>query len=520
MGRRVMEIIARSTLLFLILSGTAAAVETSDRTPYNDLSPLTLLTFLLPAGLILLSAAGLPEDRAVEAAAGAVITWGFACLAYFIVGFAFQFGGIAIVHHTPDLAELYWEYSPLDVAWGTGWGMMGLRGFFMAGPAATPGALTLFLAQLPLLGVATLIVHFAAWETARRWLMMPLGLLMGSIVYPLVGNWIWGGGWLANLGLTMAYGHGLVDAAGGGQVALSGAIGALAVISVFRGEKTTVPMQIKLDAPMPRAHLPLLGWSGALLMAIGWMATSTMIHFPPAVNVVPAVMAVNIALAAFGATFTAGLYIWFVSGQLDVLMMGRALTAGLVVMAAGAPFVPTWGALAAGLLSGLLLPGLLFLFEHRLQLGNASAALAIFGVPAILGLLWPGLLADGRYGAGWNRVGTDVYLGVSGQGVSGAWPTVGMTPDWPGQMLAQVIGIAAIIIWCFVLLWVPLRILRGIALAWRHSGIEFGTPPPPVPFEEEAASPAEVEYISAADSATRQSGSGHTDTLTDGINGH
>jgi len=520
MGHQLFRAIMGGMLLCLILSGSATAVGTSEAPLRDNLSPLTLLTFLLPAGLILLSAAALPEDRAAEGAAGAVITWGMACLAYFVAGFAFQFGGIAIVHQSPDLAELYWEYSPLDVAWGNGWGMMGLRGFFMAGPAATPGALTLFLAQLPLLGVATLIVHFAAWETARRWLMVPLGLLMGSVVYPLVGNWIWGGGWLANLGLTMAYGHGLVDAAGGGQVALSGATGALAVISVFRRRHTTASTKIKLDVPMPRAHLPLLGWSGALLMAVGWMATSTMIHFPPAVNVVPAVMAVNIALAAFGATFTAGLYTWFVSGQLDVLMMGRALTAGLVVMAAGAPFVPTWGALAAGLLSGLLLPGLLFLFEHRLQLGNASAALAIFGVPAILGLLWPGLLADGRYGAGWNRMGADVYLGVSGQGVSGAWPTAGMTPDWPGQMLAQVIGMAAIIIWCFVLLWVPLRILRGIALAWQRSGIEFGTPPPPVPFEEEAAPPVEVEYISAADSATGQSGNEDTDTLTDGISGH
>ncbi|MGQ9786215.1 MAG: hypothetical protein ACUVSJ_07125, partial [Anaerolineae bacterium] len=268
MGYHLLRAIVSGTLLFLILSGGAAAVEISEAPLYDNLSPLTLLTFLLPAGLILLSVAALPEDRAAEAAAGAVITWGLACLAYFSAGFALQFGGIAIVDHTPDLSELYWEYSLLDVAWGNGWGMMGLRGFLMAGPAATPGALTLFLSQLPLLGVATLIVHFTAWETTRRWLTLPLGLLMGSIVYPLIGNWIWGGGWLANLGLTLAYGHGLVDAAGGGQVALNGAISALAVASVFRERCIITSMKNKLDVPMPRAHLPLLGWSGALLMAI------------------------------------------------------------------------------------------------------------------------------------------------------------------------------------------------------------------------------------------------------------
>lgn len=481
----MMQVITGSALLFLIMGGVANALETPETLPHSDLSPLALLSFLLPAGFILLSAAAFPEDCAAEAAAGGVISWGMACLAYFAVGFAFQFGGIAIVYHAPDFAELYWEYSPLDVAWGSGWGTMGLRGFLMSGPAATPGALTLFLSHLPLLGMATLIVHFTTWHTAYRWLTVLLGLLMGSLVYPLVGNWIWGGGWLANLGMTLGYGHGLVDAAGSGQVALSGAMGALAIASIFRAGHPTTAAKSDLDAPLPRAHLPLLGWSGALLMLIGWMATSAMTHFPPAVDTVPAVMAFNMALAAFGAAFVTGLYTWFVSAQLDILMIGRAITAGLVATAAGAPFLPAWGALTAGLVSGLLLPWLLFWLENRLKLGNAAVVLAVFGIPAILGLLLPGLLADGRYGVGWNRVGTNDYLGVSGQGVSGLWVAEGLMPDWPGQMLAQVVGLTAIALWCFVIFWTPLRILRAAVLAWRRSGIEFGTPPPPVPFEDD-----------------------------------
>ncbi len=489
MGRYLIGIITGSILLFLVLSGTAAA-EISETPPHDHLSPLSLLSFLLPTGLILLSAAAFPEEYAAEAAAGAVITWGAACLAYFAVGFAFQFGGIAIVHHTPDLAELYWEYSPLDVAWGSGWGMMGLRGFLMTGPAATPGALTLLLSQLPLLGVTTLIVHFTVWQTTHRWLTLPLGLLMGSIGYPFVGNWIWGGGWLANLGLTMAYGHGLVDAAGSGQVALCGAIGALAIASVLRKRHASTLPKNRYDVPMPRAHLPLLGWSGAMLMTIGWMTTSTMNHFPSATNVVPAVMAINMAMAAFGAAFTAGLYAWFVSGRLDVLMIGRSMVAGLVITAAGAPFLPTWCALAAGLVSGSLLPWLLFWLENRLQISEVAVALAVFGIPAIPGLLMPGLLADGRYGAGWNHIGTDSYLGTSGQGVSGIWVVQGLAPDWPGQMLAQITGLAAILIWCFGVFWAPLSIARAVVLAWRHSGIEFGSPPLPVPFEEETPSDA------------------------------
>ncbi len=505
--------------VLLLLSHSVATASTPEALSPDNLSPLLLISFLLPAGLILLSAAALTEAHAVEAVAGGVISWGIASLAYFAVGFAFQFGGIAIVHNVPELADLYWEYSPLDVTWGSGWGVIGLRGFLMTGSAATPGALTLLLTQLPLLGVATLIAYFATWEPSRRWLALPIGLLMGSVVYPLLGNWIWGGGWLANLGLTMAYGHGLVDANGSGQVALNGAAAALAVTLAFRRRHGNVTSEHRLDVPMPHAHLPLLGWSGALLMAIGWMATAALAHFPPAVNTVPSVIAANLVLAAFGAVFTAGLYTWFVSGQLNALMVSRALVAGLVTAAAGAPFLPAWCALVVGLVSGLLLPWLMFLFEHRWQMGHAAPALAVFGLPAILGLLWPGLLADGRYGIGWNRVAPDTYMGISGQGVSGVWVAAGFVPDWPGQLLAQVIGIAAIFIWSFGAFWVPLRILREIAYAWRRSGIEFGTPPPPAGFEEEYPPPIAKE-VPVADAAVGDGEVERTDVLANTESGH
>ena len=60
-----------------------------------------------------------------------------------------------------------------------------------------------------------------------------LGLLIGGLIYPLAGNWIWGGGWLANLGLNLGLGHGYVDVAGAGLVHLLGAAAALAGILVF-----------------------------------------------------------------------------------------------------------------------------------------------------------------------------------------------------------------------------------------------------------------------------------------------
>jgi Amt family ammonium transporter len=491
----------------LLIGGLAgpvlAAPSLQPAAPAADWSLLVIgLTLLAPVGLILLSVAALPEERAVSAATGGLVAWGLAVVAYFAAGFAFQFGGIAVIHDAPDLAGLYWEYSLLDTTWGTGWGMIGLKGFLMRGDAATPGALTLFLSQLPLLGVATLILYFALQGRTRRWVILLASLLMGSLVYPLVGNWTWGGGWLANLGRNLAQGHGLIDAGGSGQVALVGAAAALAALLVFRARPATdiaqtpalasearragYPQEGEPEAePMPPVHLPLLGLLGTWLMAIGWLGTAFMTHFPAAVGASPAPVAVNLMLGAFGGALAAGIYSWFTTGGLNPLMSARGLVAGLVVMAAGAPFVPAWSALAAGLVVGLLLPLLIFLFDRVLHLDDTGSAVATFGLPALFGLLLPALLAEGRYGVGWNGVGLESFLGVEGQGVSGLLVAPGFAADWPGQIHAQCVGVVAIFVWSFGLSGLLLRGLAGIIRAWERTGLEFGPPPPPVTIEDE-----------------------------------
>ncbi|MGB4804705.1 MAG: hypothetical protein WBV59_18800, partial [Anaerolineae bacterium] len=67
------------------------------------------------------------------------------------------------------------------------------------------------------------------------------------------------------------------------------------------------------------------------------------------------------------------------------------------------------------------------------------------------GLLGLALLADGRFGQGWNGIGAESYLGIAGQGVSGLWPAVGLQADWPGQMQAQLAGVAAEALFSFLL---------------------------------------------------------------------
>jgi Amt family ammonium transporter len=134
---------------------------------------------------------------------------------------------------------------------------------------------------------------------------------------------------------------------------------------------------------------------------------------------------------------------------------------------------------------GLLLPLFVYLFDQVLHLDDTTGGLAIFGIPGLIGVMLPGLLASGRYGVGWNGVGAQSYLGVEGQGVSGLLVAPGFALDWPGQMYAQLVGIAAISIWSFGLSWLLLRSLEGIIHGWERTGLEFGAPPKPVESDDE-----------------------------------
>lgn len=516
MHGRLIRKLSIALLLGLALAGPALAAHPA---PVAGPEPLDwqvlpiALTFLLPVGFILLGLAALPEEQAVSAMTGAWVAWGLATLAYFGVGFAFQFGGIAVFADDPGLASLYWEYSLLDTTWGTGWGMLGLKGFLLLGEVATASALTLFLAQLPLLGVATLIPYFALHGRAPRWIALFSSLLMGSLVYPIVANWVWAGGWLANLGRNLGEGHGLIDAGGSGQVALVGAAAGLAALLVFHRSQNAAPTPERApgDASpvsplmgdpeaaepqlilMPPVHLPLLGLLGAALMMIGWTGMALMVHLPTAADISATAMATNLVLGGLGGALAASLYSWFATSHLNPLMGARGLAAGLVVVAAGAPFIPAWSALAAGLLIGLLLPLLIFFFDHVLRLDDTSAVSATFGVPAVLALLLPALVADGRSGLGWNRVGAESFLGVAGQGVSGWLVAPGYAIDWPGQAYAQLVGMVAVFVWSFGLNWLLLRILVSLINAWERSGLEFGPAPEPAGLEEEPSLPPREE---------------------------
>ncbi len=414
------------------------------------------LAFLIPAGFTLLASGAMPEKKAVPTATMGLAATGIALLGYLVCGFALEFGGIGLVWNLPGLEGLIWEWSPLDVTWGTGWGALGLKGFFFQKGTDTPLAYALFFSQLPLVITASLIPLLTLRKRARPFVLVLGAFLTAAVIYPVIGNWVWGGGWLANLGLNLNLGHGFVDFAGSGMVHLLGGVAALAGILAFglRSEKAEGPAQ------MPPVHLPLLAILGSLLLPVGWLGLVFSNPLYASDHSLPvSLTALNIVLAAGAAVLAAMLYAWFTTSEANVLMGARGLAAGLVAISAACPFVPPWAALVIGGVAGFLLPLGIYFVEHLLHLDDPAAAIATNALSGLWGLLALAIFADGRYGAGWNRIGPGEYLGITGQGVSGYFVAPGFQPDFPNQLYAQLIGMAAIAIFTFILAWVFFKIL-------------------------------------------------------------
>jgi Amt family ammonium transporter len=405
--------------------------------------------FLVPIGLALLAAGGSKEEKAPHLALMSLAAIAIASVGYFACGFAFHYGGIGLVSKLEGLEELALALPLREDLFPGRWVILGLKGFFLSEEAYPPTVYSLFFSQLPLVSTAVLIPLLALKGRANSFSLVLGALIISTAIYPLLGNWAWGGGWLASLGSNLELGHGFVDFAGGGLVNLAGGTIALAGILVLFPR-----LKEKSEPPrMPAVHLPIFAILGSLLLIIGWLGLSLSNPLYLSAELSPPLIAVNLILAASGGALSAILYSWFTTGKADVLMTARGIASGLVAASASLPFVPPWAALLIGSISGLLLPLSMYFVECVLRLDDQTASISVHGISGLLGLLALAIFADGRYGAGWNGVGAESYLGISGQGVSGIIVAIGFSPDWPGQFYAQIIGIASIFLFAFCLSW-------------------------------------------------------------------
>jgi Amt family ammonium transporter len=295
-----------------------------------------------------------------------------------------------------------------------------------------------------------------------------LALLTGGIFYPLAGNWVRGGGWLAALGSNLGLGHGLIDFGGAGTVFAVAAGITFAALFIWLPRSERRPLS---DPAMPPVHLPLLAVVGALLLLIGglgwnWSNPIQTTMLDPLAQIRGSV---NALLFAIGGGIVPLLYTWFVTGESDPSMTARGVAAGTIAGFAAGPFIPPAASFVVGLLAGGTVPFVTFGINRLLRLNDSAGIVVMAGVPAVIGLLSVGILADGLMGSGWQQTGIESYLDVAGQGVSGLFVAGGFQADFPGQLQAQVVGAVALTLWGFVagtLICAPLAVLfHGVEMA-------------------------------------------------------
>jgi ammonium transporter, Amt family len=363
-------------------------------------------------------------------------------IGFFICGFAFMFGGVGSLGTLGGYDGLNQEFA-INL-FGHSFGLFGMKGFFLNN-VYDVGVFALFLFQMVFMDTTATI---PTGSMAERWKYVSFfiyGIAVGTIIYPIYGNWVWGGGWLSQLGNMFGLGHGHVDFAGSSVVHLTG--GVLA----FVGAKMLGPRLGKYNKDgsanaIPGHNIPY-AVMGSFVLAFGWFgfnAGSTLAGGDLRISVV----AVNTMIASATGALAATLYMWiFKTKKPDVSMMCNGLLAGLVAITAPCAFVSVQSAALIGLISGVLVIEVSMFIEKKLRVDDPVGAIAVHGANGLWGCLALGLFADGTYGEGLN--------GVAG-GVRGLFYGDG------GQFLAQVIGVSTNIIYVGILGWVVFKLIDKV----------------------------------------------------------
>src|SRR5439155_25790388 len=217
----------------------------------------------------------------------------------------------------------------------------------------------------------------------------------GAFIYPVYANWVWGGGWLSQLGVNLGLGHGHVDFAGSSVVHLTGGVIA------FFGAKMLGARRGKYNAdgtpnPIPGHNIPL-AVGGTFILCFGWFgfnSGSTLAGSDLRIGVI----ATNTMLAGAAGSITAMLYMWLKYGKPDPSMLANGALAGLVAITAPCAFVTAPSAVLIGGLAGVLVCASVFFVERSLKVDDPVGAISVHGTCGLWGILALGLFADGTYG--------------------------------------------------------------------------------------------------------------------------
>lgn len=376
-----------------------------------------LCIFLVPfaaAGIALMNT-GLGRVRSsAHSMMSALCVASIAALVYWACGFRFQgFAGQGVADYGAHILNFG----------GKPWDWIARGNFFLRGVAWNGSAESLLVClQIFSVGIAALIPLGAG---ADRWRLSASCLstvLLAGWIYPLFAHWVWSGGWLAQLGTNFGLGHGFLDAGGTSTIQIIGGLTGLSVAWILgprRGKYSSSGM----PAAIP-GHNSIIVLFGCMLALVGWFGLNSAGAllfggiFP---GRIPLVL-INTIFCAAAAALTAAAITKTRFGKPDASLTANGWTGGLVASSAACPFIQPAEAVLIGLIAGALVTFSVQWLEFNLKIDDPNGSISVHGLAGIWGVLALGLFAR--------------------------FPVA-----MPGQFLAQLIGVTALLGFTFPMIY-------------------------------------------------------------------
>ncbi|MCP3659227.1 MAG: ammonium transporter [Bacteroidetes bacterium] len=298
------------------------------------------------------------------------------------------------------------------IMFGQGNGFMGLEGWFLFGAesAADIPLSAFWLFQAAFCGAAATIVAGGMAERMNFKAYLMYSFLISSIVYPIIGHWIWGGGWLASLNFA--------DFAGSTVVHLTGGFAALIGTIILKPRIGKYNPDGSANA-IAGHNIPLASL-GVFILWFGWFGFNPGSTLGVGDGSLIGLIAINTNLAAASGGIMAMITVWRMFGKPDLSMSMNGSLAGLVAITAPCAFVEPWAAIVIGGIGGVLVV-LAVVMLDKLHIDDPVGAFPVHGVNGVWGTLAIGIFGKQSmgvanngliYGGGFTQLGIQ-FLGAA-----------------------------------------------------------------------------------------------------------
>ena len=417
------------------------------------------LVMFMQAGFMYVETGLCRAKNASHTAAMNFLIYPLGCLGFWVYGFAIGWGnwwnGAVPPGWYPSLGP---GLSVLNSGIGIGaavdaagnatgaytYGLMGTKGFFLLSSVNDVAVMGIFFFMMVFMDT-TATIPTGAMAERWAWRNFVLYGLWIALPYCLYANWVWGGGWLAQMGVNWGLGHGAVDFAGSGVVHGMGGFIGLAGAMVLGPRIGKYTKDGKPQA-IPGHNIPMVVL-GTFILAFGWFGFnpgSTLSGTDLRISFI----VVNTMLASITGAIGAMATLEMKGLKHDPSMLCNGMLAGLVAITAPCAFVVPWGAALIGLIAGILVVFSVLFFENA-GVDDCVGAISVHGINGVWGVISVGIFATGEYGAGWNGVVRDGWVKAAGSdGVRGL-----LYGDF-SQFVAQCVDATVLMVFAFAMAYV------------------------------------------------------------------